>query len=409
MSTYHQCLLLLILILPYVNLLILKAQFISLTQPTPLTSNAFILIPICFGNPSTTNQCLNLILDSNSHHITLLSSTLNAVTGINVNVPYITPTTKQTTLFVSYTAINSTIHYSDIIFSNSKYLPQYEILIINNLPFTMNDSLYSGFFGLGNYLITPYESILTKMKHHNITHSSSFGYSFTSPNEVSVYFDEDKFIKGKQYDYCYLGKYFGSFEANYFCITTEIRYDEVNDNGKETKKIMLDKIDLVLFSTKVHHMQMTTTGRKVFDVYIKHSQGKCKVVNGDDNVYHLEYLKCEEDVNVEEFPDVHIVFMNSSLVMTIKAKDVFDEYGKSRMYVKNHCNYWEVDMNVLKYYDMHVDYEKALIGFRKNGIFDNEGHYFTKDVMIIKIIFIVLITEMICGGVFIFCIWKLKY
>ena len=50
-------------------------------------------------------------------------------------------------------------------------------------------------------------------------------------------------------------------------------------------------------------------------------------------------------------------------------EDLFDSENKGRIYVRDFNSNWILDLNILKHYDMYVNFQKAGVGLRTNNCF----------------------------------------
>ena len=358
-------------LLPTCNSIILQSQFISLTNPTPLSTNAYILTPICLGNTySDQHNCFPLILDINNKHTVIFSQTAHPH-GINPSLPIINTTNTEHTIWKYDTCIKTDICYSNIIFDSFHILYNTKLFIASSLNIDIANTNYLGYLGLScSEVIGESNSLLQQLKTQNITSSRNYGYTFTSQNEVNVFIDENITDESyNQYTFCKPGMRIGLIEANIYCRMDMLSY------GPLRKQLHTSNSMHVLFATRTEYMQGCSEGKDVFNIYITASNNNC-YTNEDKN--KGTYIICNKNVNINELPDVYFSIKESKFELVMKAVDIFDiTTGISRLYVKSYCNYWVFDMNVLKRYDMYVDYEQSLVGFKENFVFDTQDHLAT--------------------------------
>lgn len=346
--------------------IIIKSQFISLNNPTPLSTNAYILTPICLGNTHQHN-CFPLILDINNKNTIIFSQTAHPH-GIDPSSLLITNITNTEGSIWKYdTCIKTNTCYTNIIFDSSHILYNTKLFIASSLNIDITNTNYLGYLSLScSEVIGEGNSLLQQLTTQNVTSSRNYGYTFTSQNEVNVFIDEH--ITNEvynEYTFCKPGMRIGLIEANIYCRMDMLSY------GTSHKQIQLPISNSmhVLFATRTEYMQGCTEGNDIFTIYITASHNNC-YTSEDKN--KGTYLTCNNNVNINELPDIYFGIKGTSFELVMKAIDIFDiTTGTSRLYVKRYCNFWVFDMNILKRYDIYIDYEQSLIGFKANFIFDD--------------------------------------
>lgn len=348
--------------LPPCTSLIIKSQFISLANPTtPLSTNAYILTPICLGTVYSQRNCFPLVLDINNKHTVIFSHTVHPQ-GAPLSSSILNVTHTEYTICRSDTIINSDVCYSSIFFDSAHVLLDSKLFIASSVNIDVSHTNYLGYLSFGcSEVLGEHDSFLQQLKTQNITSSRNFGYTFTSQTEVNVFIDEH-ITEHERYAFCKPGMRIGLIEANMYCRMDVLSY------GPSRKEIRTSRAMHVLFSTRTEYMQACSEGNDIFGVYITASNNNCYV---SEDTRKGKYVTCNKDVNIHRLPDVYFGISGSEFELAMKAVDVFDAAtGVSRLYVKDYCNYWVLDMNVLKRYDMYVDYEQSLIGFRENFVFE---------------------------------------
>ena len=59
----------------------------------------------------------------------------------------------------------------------------------------------------------------------------------------------------------------------------------------------------------------------------------------------------------------------SNIEIELNIEDIFDlKSKKSKIYIIKYSNMWVLNVNILKHYNLFIDYDNFLIGFEKNNI-----------------------------------------
>ena len=370
----------------------LQGKVIPLPMATPFTSNIFITIPICLGDRSV-RQCVELIYDMNDKHF-IVSDISNHPKGYNVSLSE-TKQKEDKTYSIGLGrkgTLSNTIYQESIYFDSEHILEKFNFLLTESISFSIKDWPYVGIAGFGyrSHLGSEY-SFITMLYRNKIISNKNYGHRFINQKKVEIFIGEDKYEKDKSYmksfSYCYMGQPLGETESNFYCRMEALSY--ANNNTV----INTYTSTYVIFSTRTDGISAPNpSGYDLFNLYIVASRNKCSIQT--DTFTDAHFVQCDPSFDVSTLPTVSLNMRESKVRIKIKPKDVFDLANKGRIFIRKYANNWILDLNILRYYDMHINYDKAGVGFREHGLFDNENLQQEKEILF----------DLILGLLFI-CLW----
>ena len=106
-------------------------------------------------------------------------------------------------------------------------------------------------------------------------------------------------------------------------------------------------------------------GYDLFKIYMEESKEKCIIKY--DNIYNGHYIECDSNFDLFNLSTISLNMSNIEIELNIE--DIFDlKSKKSKIYIIKYSNTWVLNVNILKHYNLFIDYDNFLIGFEKNNI-----------------------------------------
>lgn len=382
--------LLLYAILPLSQSITIQGKVISLPMSTPFTSNIFITIPICFGDKQS-KQCIELIYDMNDKHF-IASDINNHPKGYNLSLSD-TNQKEDRTYSIGLGrkgSLINTIYQESIYFDSNHILEKFNFLLTESISFSISDWPYAGIAGFGyrSHLGDEY-SFIPMLYSNKLISNKNYGHRFINQKKVEIFIGDDKYENDKSYmksfSYCYMGQPLGISEANFYCKVESISY--ANNNTV----INTYTSTYVIFSTRSDGIVAPNpAGYDLFNIYIIASKNRCSVQT--DTFTDAHFIQCDPSFDVSTLPIVTLDMRDSKVKIKLKPKDLFDLANKGRIFIKKFSNNWILDLNILRYYDMHINFDKAGIGLREHGLFDNENLQQKKEIMFNIILILMFIS-----------------
>ena len=196
---------------------------------------------------------------------------------------------------------------------------------------------------------------------NHLISSRSLAFIFTSNKDIDVHIGDSSFVqKVNSFIYCDVP----NFPRTYcmYCLLEKIQCGYSGYTSKYK----------VLFNFKENRFEAPfDDGIAVIRVFKDIAGDNCVIK--ENNEVNSIYLDCKEEYDVSAFPEVKLTFKGErNAGVVLKAVDLFDDTGKGLLYARKYIDSWMVGLRVMKYYDMHVEFDKGKIGLRENGMFDKE-------------------------------------
>lgn len=357
-----------VVLINYSISIILPGKVETRFAKTPLTNNIYITIPLCFGPTNEKKQCVRLIYDINEKIILVGDIGIHNTLGYNKAL-----STTIEDLNRSYsiglgekrTMLNN-IYRETVFFDEKHILHYFNFLLIEKSTFSIQEFNYSGVagFGYNNHLGENF-TLLMSLYNEGIIRSKNFGHRFLDEENVEIFIGEEKnddpqFISS--FEFCYMNQVLGKSESNLFC-----RLESMISEGD--KKIIANySASYVIFSTKNEYLLAPNPGGyDLFNLYIQASNGQCSLV--DDRATGAGIIRCSPSFDISTLPVTYLQMRDSKLNIKLDPIDLFDSENKGRIYVRDFSSNWILDLNILKHYDMYVNFQKAGVGLRTNNFF----------------------------------------
>ena len=323
----------------------------------PFNFLEYIQINICLDERTT--QCFNLILDLNDINIILFSNeiTKNGYKVINLKNNYYQSLTDKT------------INKNNITFNGKETNNIYQIesndipfffILINKCSIDLNKYQFSGFFGLSlkkeNKEIN---SLIQSLKNKNLISKKNIEIKFKSYSNIEFILDSN--LNKKIYKFCPLT--FSQNSNDNYLLSCTLNSLIFTKNKTIINTYFL--IDVAFDSFNDIIQAPEPMGYDLFKIYMEESNGKCIIKS--DNIYNGHYIEC--DSNFDLFTLSTISLNMSNIEIELNIEDIFDlKSKKSKIYIIKYSNMWVLNVNILKHYNLFIDYDNFLIGFEKNNI-----------------------------------------
>lgn len=351
---------------------VFHGKFYHKNTTTPFSSQSYITIPLCIGN-SKNKQCFDMLYDIEAKYILIMSnsvssngfnSSISETYERNQNVGHVNVIPPKIKI-VSYLA-------SDILYHDNHYKTDIlSFLEAYKIEAKVDDLKYQGYIGfsinneLGNNFL-----ILHYLERNKLASNKNFYHKFMNQTDVSVFVGDigihNNVNELSDLKYCNLSPQ-PNESTLWYC-----PFDYVS-NG-DTIITQLDSINnKINFHTTWKEMLIpSSVGNSLFFLYINSSKGKCHIINdnriGTDN--QGDYIQCDRGFNINTLPTIDIGISANGLKIHLRPQDIFDNSLTSIIRTQKYISIWQINMEVIKHYDMYFDYNNRRIGFRENHIFD---------------------------------------
>lgn len=348
--------------------IILQGKLETSFEKTPLTSNIYVTIPLCFGLANEKKQCVRLIYDINEKIILIGDIGIHKTLGYNKAL-----STTIEDLNKSYsiglgenrTLLNH-IYRETLFFDEKHILYSFNFLLIENSTFSIQDFSYSGVAGFGyNNRLGENFTLIMSLYNEGIIKSRNFGHKFVDNENLEIFIGEEKNDEPKfmsSFEFCYMNQVLGKTESNFFCRLESMiseDYQEIIANYSAS---------YVIFSTKSEYLLAPNPGGyDLFNLYIQASNGQCSLIKDTPN--RSATIQCLTSFDISTLPVTYLHMRDSNLNIKLDPIDLFDSENKGRIYIRDFSSNWNLDLNILKHYDMYVNFNKAGVGFRPNNFF----------------------------------------
>ena len=323
----------------------------------PFNFLEYIEINFCLDERIT--QCFELILDLNDINIILFSNeiTKNGYKVINLKNNYYQSLTDKT------------INKNNITFNGKETNNIYQIesndipfffILINKCSIDLNKYQFSGFFGLSlkkeNKEIN---SLIQSLKNKNLISKKNIEIKFKSYSNIEFILDSN--LNKIIYKFCPLT--FSQNSNDNYLLSCTLNSLIFTKNKTIINTYFL--IDVAFDSFNDIIQAPEPMGYDLFKIYMEESNGKCIIKS--DNIYNGHYIEC--DSNFDLFTLSTISLNMSNIEIELNIEDIFDlKSKKSKIYIIKYSNMWVLNVNILKHYNLFIDYDNYLIGFEKNNI-----------------------------------------
>ena len=323
----------------------------------PFNFLEYIEINFCLDERIT--QCFELILDLNDINIILFSNeiTKNGYKVINLKNNYYQSLTDKT------------INKNNITFNGKETNNIYQIesndipfffILINKCSIDLNKYQFSGFFGLSlkkeNKEIN---SLIQSLKNKNLISKKNIEIKFKSYSNIEFILDSN--LNKIIYKFCPLT--FSQNSNDNYLLSCTLNSLIFTKNKTIINTYFL--IDVAFDSFNDIIQAPEPMGYDLFKIYMEESNGKCIIKS--DNIYNGHYIEC--DSNFDLFTLSTISLNMSNIEIELNIEDIFDlKSKKSKIYIIKYSNTWVLNVNILKHYNLFIDYDNFLIGFEKNNI-----------------------------------------
>ena len=323
----------------------------------PFNFLEYIEINFCLDERIT--QCFELILDLNDINIILFSNeiTKNGYKVINLKNNYYQSLTDKT------------INKNNITFNGKETNNIYQIerndipfffILINECTIDLNKYQFSGFFGLSlkkeNKEIN---SLIQSLKNKNLISKKNIEIKFKSYSNIEFILDSN--LNKIIYKFCPLT--FSQNSNDNYLLSCTLNSLIFTKNKTIINTYFL--IDVAFDSFNEIIQAPEPMGYDLFKIYMEESNGKCIIKS--DNIYNGHYIEC--DSNFDLFTLSTISLNMSNIEIELNIEDIFDlKSKKSKIYIIKYSNMWVLNVNILKHYNLFIDYDNFLIGFEKNNI-----------------------------------------
>ena len=323
----------------------------------PFNFLEYIEINFCLDERIT--QCFELILDLNDINIILFSNeiTKNGYKVINLKNNYYQSLTDKT------------INKNNITFNGKETNNIYQIesndipfffILINKCSIDLNKYQFSGFFGLSlkkeNKEIN---SLIQSLKNKNLISKKNIEIKFKSYSNIEFILDSN--LNKIIYKFCPLT--FSQNSNDNYLLSCTLNSLIFTKNKTIINTYFL--IDVAFDSFNEIIQAPEPMGYDLFKIYMEESKEKCIIKY--DNIYNGHYIEC--DSNFDLFTLSTISLNMSNIEIELNIEDIFDlKSKKSKIYIIKYSNMWVLNVNILKHYNLFIDYDNFLIGFEKNNI-----------------------------------------
>jgi len=323
----------------------------------PFNFLEYIQINICLDERTT--QCFNLILDLNDINIILFSNEITKYGYKSINQ-------KSNS---SQSLYDKKINKNNITFIGKETNNIYQIerndipfffILINECTIDLNKYQFSGFFGLSlkkeNKEIN---SLIQSLKNKNLISKKNIEIKFKSESNIQFILDSNS--NNKIYKFCAL-TFSQKINGNYLLSCT------LNSLIFSKNKTIINTyflIDVAFDSFNEIIQAPEPMGYDLFKIYMEESKEKCIIKY--DNIYNGHYIECDSNFDLFNLSTISLNMSNIEIELNIE--DIFDlKSKKSKIYIIKYSNTWVLNVNILKHYNLFIDYDNFLIGFEKNNI-----------------------------------------
>ena len=323
----------------------------------PFNFLEYIQINICLDERTT--QCFNLILDLNDINIILFSNEITKYGYKSINQ-------KSNS---SQSLYDKKINKNNITFIGKETNNIYQIerndipfffILINECTIDLNKYQFSGFFGLSlkkeNKEIN---SLIQSLKNKNLISKKNIEIKFKSESNIQFILDSNS--NNKMYKFCAL-TFSQNINGNYLLSCT------LNSLIFSKNKTIINTyflIDVAFDSFNEIIQAPEPMGYDLFKIYMEESKEKCIIKY--DNIYNGHYIECDSNFDLFNLSTISLNMSNIEIELNIE--DIFDlKSKKSKIYIIKYSNTWVLNVNILKHYNLFIDYDNFLIGFEKNNI-----------------------------------------
>ena len=342
------------LFLPFTFEINLNCNFKNL-EYFPFSYIEYIEIDFCFDEKLS--KCYPTILDLSSINIFLFNHDLTKYGYKSINN------------FKSKIIVNKIINKNNLLLKgnelndniqlNKNNIP-FNFILINECSLDLNKFQFSGFFGLSlKKENKKTNSLLESLKDRNLISKKNIEILYKSKTNIQLILDSE--IKNKNYKFCPI-----SFNQNLnetYLISCSL--DSLIFSKNKTIINTYYFVDVIFDSFNDIIQAPEPMGYDLFKIFMDESNGQCKVKF--DNLYNGHFLECEKNFNLYNLSSVSLKMNNVEIDLNIN--DIFDiKSKKSRIYIIKYSNVWIINMNILKNYNLFLNYENFSIGFEKNNI-----------------------------------------
>ena len=352
---------------------VFHGKFIQEDFNTLFSSKSYITIPLCFGTSTKTKQCFDMLYDIEARYILVMNNNV-IQKGFNSSISETykriqnaghvntIPPKIQINSYLASDRLYHDNHYKTDVLS---FLEAYKIDAKNK------DLKYQGYIGFSinnelgnNYLILHY------LERNKLASNKNFYHKFMNKTDVSV-FVGDIGIKNNVKDlsdlkYCNLSPQ-PEDATLWYC-----PFDYVSNGDTVITKLDTTNNKINFHTTWKNMLIPSSVGNSLFFLYINSSKGKCHIINdnriGIDN--QGDYIQCDKGFNIKTLPTIDIGISINGLKIHLQPEDIFDNTLTSIIRIQKYISIWQINMEVLKHYDMYFDYNNRRIGFKENHIFD---------------------------------------
>ena len=323
----------------------------------PFNFLEYIEINFCLDERIT--QCFELILDLNGINIILFSNEITKYGYKTIN--------PKNNFYLSLNDIK--ISKNNITFIGKETNNIYQIerndipfffILINKCTIDLNKYQFSGFFGLSlkkeNKEIN---SLIQSLKNKKLISKKNIEIKFKSKSNIELILDSNS--NNKLYKFCPLTFTQNTNEKNLLSCTLNSLIFTKNKTIINTYFL----IDVAFDSFNDIIQAPEPMGYDLFKIYMEESNGKCIIKS--DNIYNGHYIECDSNFDLFNLSTISLNMSNIEIELNIE--DIFDlKSKKSKIYIIKYSNMWILNVNILKHYNLFIDYDNYLIGFEKNNI-----------------------------------------
>ena len=351
---------------------VFNGKFYQENTTTLFSSRSYITIPFCIGT-TTNKQCFDMLYDIEARYILIMSNSVSPK-GFNSSISEtyernqyaghvnIIPPKIRITSYLASDRLYHENHYKTDVLS---FLEAYKI------DAKVDDLKYQGYIGFSinnvfgnNFLILHY------LERNKLASNKNFYHKFINRTDVTIYVGDigihNNVKELSDLKYCNLSSQ--PKEATlWYC-----PFDYVSTGDKIITQLDSTNNKINFHTTWKDMLIPSSVGNSLFFLYINSSKGKCHIINdnriGIDN--QGDYIQCDKGFNINTLPTIDIGISSNGLKIHLQPQDIFDNSLTSIIRTQKYISIWQLNMEVVKHYDMYFDYNNRRIGFKENHIFD---------------------------------------